>query len=31
MLGRLSEPLALRLVRELPDVDVRIVADRAPG
>jgi two-component system sensor histidine kinase KdpD len=27
-LGRLSEPLAMRLVRELPDVDVRIVADR---
>ena len=27
-LGRLSEPLALRLVRLLPDVDVRIVADR---
>ena len=27
-LGRLSEPLAIRLVRELPDVDVRIVADR---
>ncbi len=27
-LGRLSEPLALRLVRALPDVDLRIVADR---
>jgi two-component system sensor histidine kinase KdpD len=30
-LRRLSEPLALRLVRLLPDVDVRIVADRPPG
>jgi two-component system, OmpR family, sensor histidine kinase KdpD len=27
-LGRLAEPLALRLVRALPDVDVRIVTDR---
>jgi two-component system sensor histidine kinase KdpD len=26
--GRFSEPLPIRLVRELPDVDVRIVADR---
>jgi two-component system sensor histidine kinase KdpD len=30
-LARLSEPLAMRLVRELPDVDVRIVADRPAG
>ena len=30
-LGRFSEPLALRLVRLLPDVDVRIVADRPPN
>jgi two-component system sensor histidine kinase KdpD len=29
-LGRLAEPLPMRLLRELPDVDVRIVADR-PG
>lgn len=28
-LGRLSEPVALQLVRALPDVDVRIVADRS--
>ena len=28
-LGRFSEPLPLRLVRALPEVDVRIVADRA--
>ena len=28
-LARLAEPLALRLVRRLPGVDVRIVADRA--
>jgi two-component system sensor histidine kinase KdpD len=28
-LARLNEPLALRLVRRLPGVDVRIVADRA--
>jgi two-component system sensor histidine kinase KdpD len=27
-LGRLAEPLPMRLLRELPDVDVRIVADR---
>ena len=27
-LGRLGEPLPMRLVRALPDVDVRIVADR---
>ena len=30
-LGRLSEPLPMRLLRELPDVDVRIVADRPAG
>jgi len=30
-LGRLSEPLPMRLLRELPDVDVRIVADRPQG
>ena len=29
MLGRLVEPLAIRLTERLPDVDVRIVADRA--
>ncbi len=29
-ISRLSESLAMRLVRLLPDVDVRIVADRAP-
>jgi two-component system sensor histidine kinase KdpD len=28
-LGRLTEPLPMRLVRELPDVDVRMVADRS--
>jgi len=28
-LARLGEPLALRIVRRLPGVDVRIVADRA--
>jgi two-component system sensor histidine kinase KdpD len=27
-IGRLSEPLPMRLLRELPDVDVRIVADQ---
>jgi two-component system sensor histidine kinase KdpD len=27
-LGRFAEPLPMRLLRELPDVDVRIVADR---
>jgi two-component system sensor histidine kinase KdpD len=27
-LGRLQEPLAMQLVKELPDVDIRIVADR---
>ena len=27
-LGRLSEPLPMRLIRLVPDVDVRIVADR---
>ena len=27
-LGRLQEPLPMRLVRELPDVDVRMLADR---
>ena len=27
-LGRLAEPLPMRLVRALPEVDVRIVADR---
>lgn len=30
-LGRLSEPMPMRLVRALPEVDVRIVADRAGG
>jgi two-component system sensor histidine kinase KdpD len=30
-LGRLAEPLPMRLLRELPDVDVRIVADRPRG
>jgi two-component system sensor histidine kinase KdpD len=28
-LGRLAEPLPIRLVRAMPDVDVRIVADRS--
>jgi two-component system sensor histidine kinase KdpD len=28
-LGRLAEPVALRLVRALPDVDVRLVAERS--
>ena len=28
-LGRLAEPVALRLVRALPDVDVRLVAARS--
>ena len=30
-MARLREPLATRLVRELPDVDVRILADRPLG
>ena len=30
-LGRLTEPLPMRLIREMPDVDVRIVADRPQG
>ena len=29
--GRLSEPLGLQLVRDLPGVDVRIVADSSNG
>lgn len=27
-LGRLSEPLVMRLIRRLPGVDVRVVAER---
>jgi two-component system sensor histidine kinase KdpD len=30
-IARLREPLATRLIRELPDVDVRILADRPMG
>jgi hypothetical protein len=30
-LGRLAEPPPTRLLRRLPDVDVRIVADRPQG
>ena len=30
-LARLRGPLAMRLIRELPDVDVRILADRPLG
>ena len=30
-LGRLAEPVALRIVRALPDVDVRLVAERPPN
>jgi two-component system, OmpR family, sensor histidine kinase KdpD len=30
-LGRFAEPLPMKLLRELPDVDVRIVADRPQG
>jgi two-component system sensor histidine kinase KdpD len=30
-LGRLTDPLPMRLVRLLPEVDVRIVAERRPA